>query len=42
MQETMWKVEKAKEIEESYEITYSGRTSTRNNAKVIVDKKIKS
>lgn len=36
MQETTWEVEKAKEIDESYEIIYSGRMSTRNSAEMIL------
>jgi len=42
VQEPKWKEEKAKEIGDSYKIIYSGKTSTRNGVRVIMDKEMKS
>jgi len=42
VQETKWKVEKAKEIRDRYKIIYLGKTSTRKGVILIIDKEMKS
>jgi len=42
VQEIKWKREKAKEIGDRYKIIYSGKTNTRNDVGVIMDKEMKS
>jgi len=42
VQKTKWKGEKAKEIGDGYKKIYSGKTSSRNGVRVIMDNEMKS